>query len=58
MASLQGSDGNNKWHPDADNMGSAKTKRKKMVRKLWWFTFLMLTMGSLLIMIRGAMLAI
>ncbi len=29
-----------------------------MVRKIWWFTFIMLTMGSALIMLRGAMLAL
>lgn len=46
MASLMGNDGNK------------NKEEKKMVRKLWWLTFIMLTMGSLLIMIRGAMLAI
>ena len=29
-----------------------------MARKIWWLTFIMLTMGSLLIMLRGAMVAI
>lgn len=29
-----------------------------MARKIWWLAFIMLTMGSLLIMIRGAMVAI
>jgi hypothetical protein len=34
-----------------------KEVRKKMVRKLWWFTFIMLSLGSFLIMVRGAMMA-
>lgn len=34
-----------------------KEARKKMVRKLWWFTFIMLSLGSFLIMVRGAMMA-
>jgi len=29
-----------------------------MARKIWWLTFIMLTMGSLLIMLRGAMIAV
>jgi hypothetical protein len=35
-----------------------KEVRKKMVRKLWWFTFIMLSLGSFLIMVRAAMMAL
>jgi hypothetical protein len=31
---------------------------EKMARKLWWFTFIMLSLGNFLIMVRGAMMAL
>lgn len=44
-------------NPD-DTVKVDKEARKKMVRKLWWFTFIMLSLGSFLIMVRGAMMAL
>jgi hypothetical protein len=35
-----------------------KKVRQKMARKLWWFTFIMLSLGNFLIMARGAMMAL